>query len=59
MRRLKVKLDDLIAFVTVAEKRNIGDAATEMGLSASGIRKHLDTIEDILGIVYLRKSEAA
>lgn len=50
MRRPKVKLDNLIAFMTVAEKRDINDAAEELGLSASGVRKQLDTIENSFGI---------
>jgi len=50
MRRPKVKLDNLIAFMTVAEKHDIEDAAEELGLSASGVRKQLDTIENTFGI---------
>lgn len=38
MRRPKVKLDHLIALMTVAARRNIDDAADELGLSASGVR---------------------
>jgi DNA-binding transcriptional LysR family regulator len=45
MRRPKVKLNSLVAFLVVAEKRDINDAANEMGLSASTIRKQLDAIE--------------
>lgn len=50
MRRPKVKLDNLIAFMTVAARHNIDDAADELGLSASGARKQLDTIENIFDI---------
>lgn len=50
MRRPKVKLDNLIALITVAEKRNVDYAAEELGLSASGVRKQLDTIENTFGI---------
>lgn len=50
MRRPKVKLDNLIVFMTVAEKYGIDDAAQELGLSASGVRKQLDTIENVFGI---------
>lgn len=50
MRRPKVKLDNLLAFITVAAKRNVDDAAKELGLSASGVRKQLDTIENTFGI---------
>ena len=50
MRRPKVKLDNLITFMTVAAKHNVDDAADELGLSASGIRKQLENIEDALDI---------
>lgn len=47
MRRPNVKLDNLTAVMTAARRHNINDAASEVGLSASGIRKQLDTIENI------------
>jgi DNA-binding transcriptional LysR family regulator len=50
MRRPKIKLDNLVAFLAVAERHDIDDAAEELGLSSSGVRKQLDTIEDTLGI---------
>ena len=50
MRRPKVKLDNLIAFMTVAAQRNVDDAADELGLSASGVRKQLDNLENTFGI---------
>jgi DNA-binding transcriptional LysR family regulator len=50
MRRPKVKLDNLIAFLVVAERRDIEDAAGELGLSASAVRKQLDSIENTFGI---------
>ncbi|MHB1938501.1 MAG: LysR family transcriptional regulator [Acidobacteriaceae bacterium] len=50
MRRPKVKFDNLLAFMTVAEKHNVDDAAEELGLSASGVRKQLDTIENTFSI---------
>ena len=50
MRRPKVKLDNLVAFMTVAAQRNVDDAADELGLSASGVRKQLDNIENTFGI---------
>jgi DNA-binding transcriptional LysR family regulator len=55
MRRPKVKLDNLIAFMTVAEKHNVDDAAGELGLSASGVRKQLDIIENTFGIRLFEK----
>lgn len=42
MRRPRVKLDHLIAFLAVARHRNLDAAASELGLSVSGVRKQLD-----------------
>ena len=50
MRRPRVKLDNLITFMTVAAKHNIDEAADELGLSASGVRRQLESIEEALGI---------
>ena len=50
MRRPKVKLDNLIAVITVAAKHNIDDAAAELGLSASAVRKQIENVESICGI---------
>jgi DNA-binding transcriptional LysR family regulator len=50
MRRPKVKLDSLVAIITVAEKRDVDLAASEMGLTASAVRKQIDAVEAILGI---------
>ncbi len=55
MRRPKVKLDNLIVFMTVAEKCDMDDAAKELGLSASGVRKQLDAIENAFGIGLFEK----
>ncbi len=55
MRRPKVKLDNLIAFMTIAAKHNVEDAAKELGLSASGVRKQLDVIENTFGIRLFEK----
>ncbi len=58
MRRPKVKLDNLVAFLAVAEKRDINDAACEMGLSASAVRKHWMLSRTLLGFAFLKKSKA-
>ena len=50
MRRPRVKLDNLITFMTVAAKHSIDEAADELGLSASGVRRQLENIEEALGI---------
>ena len=44
MRRPKVKLDNLVAFLTVTAKHDVDDGAEALGLSASGVRKQLDAI---------------
>ena len=56
MRRPKVKLDNLIAFLTVTAKHDVDDAAEELGLSASGVRKQLDAIENTFGIRLFEKT---
>lgn len=50
MRRPRVKLDNLITVITVASKHSIDEAADELGLSASGVRRQLENIEEALGI---------
>lgn len=50
MRRPKVKLDNLITFMSVAAKHNIADAAEELGLSPSGVRKQIENIEEAVGV---------
>ena len=50
MRRPKLKLDNLVAFTTVAEKRDVDLAAGELGLTPSAIRKQIETIESIMGV---------
>ena len=50
MRRPKVKLDNLMAVMTVAAKHNIDHAADELGLSSSGVRKQIENIESVFGI---------
>ncbi len=55
MRRPKLKLDNLVTLMTVAAKHNVDDAADELGLSASGVRKQLDVIENTFGIRLFEK----
>ena len=43
MRRPRVKLDNLVVFMAVADKPGIDGAAVELALSPSGVRKQLDT----------------
>ncbi|MBB5343780.1 LysR family transcriptional regulator [Tunturibacter empetritectus] len=50
MRRPKVKLDNLVAIITVAEKHDIDVAAGEMGLTASAVRKQIEVVESTLGV---------
>jgi DNA-binding transcriptional LysR family regulator len=50
MRRPKVKLDHLSTVICLAEKRNVEDAADELGLTPSAIRKQIEAIESLLGV---------
>jgi DNA-binding transcriptional LysR family regulator len=59
MFRPKVKLDSLVALMTVAARRNVDGAAKELGLSASGVRKQLDIIENTFGIRLFEKKEGS
>jgi hypothetical protein len=56
MRRPKVKSDNLIAFLTVTAKHDVDDAVEELGLSASGVRKQLDIIENTFGFCLFEKT---
>ena len=50
IRRPKLKLDSLLAFITLAETRDVGLAASELGLTPSAVRKQIETVERTLGI---------
>lgn len=50
MRRPRVKLDNLVAVITVAERLDIDVAASEMGLTPSAVRKQIELIESVLGV---------
>ena len=49
MRRPKLKLDNLLAFLTLAETGDFDLAAEELGLSLSALRKQLDSLQDTVG----------
>jgi DNA-binding transcriptional LysR family regulator len=49
MRRPKLKLDNLIAFLTLAETGDFHRAAEELGLTPSALRKQVDAIQDTVG----------
>lgn len=51
MRRPKVELDNLMAFLSIAEKHSIDDAASEIGLSASGTQAARHDIHAGFGIL--------
>lgn len=57
MRRPRVKLDNLVVFMTVADKHGIDGAAVELGLSPSGVRKQLETLENTFGIRLFEKRQ--
>lgn len=59
MRRPKVKLDNLTTFMTVAERHNIEDAANDLGLSASGVRKQIENIESTFGLRLFESSRGS
>ncbi len=50
MRRPRVKLDNLVAVITVAEKRDVDLAAGELGLTPSAVRKQIEAVEGVLGV---------
>jgi DNA-binding transcriptional LysR family regulator len=50
MRRPRVKLDNFLAVITVAEKHDLDIAGSEMGLTPSAVRKQIELVEDVLGV---------
>jgi len=50
MTRPRIKLDNLLAVSTVAERHDYGRAADELGLTASAVRKQIETVEGLLGV---------
>lgn len=57
MRRPKIKLDNLVVFMAVADRHGIDGAAVELGLSPSGVRKHLVFLESTFGIRFFEKRQ--
>ena len=49
MRRPKLKLDNLIAFLTLAETGDFNRAADELGVTLSTLRKQMESIQDTVG----------
>ena len=50
MRRPRTKLDNLLAFVILAERHDYERAAKELGLTASAVRKQIEMVEGLLGV---------
>ena len=50
MRRPRVKLDNFLAVITVAEKHDLEAAGSEMGLTPSAVRKQIELVEGALGV---------
>jgi DNA-binding transcriptional LysR family regulator len=50
MRRPRVKLDNFLAVITVAEKHDLDAAGSEMGLTPSAVRKQIELVEGVLGV---------
>ncbi len=57
MRRPKLKLDNLVAIIMVAERNSLDIAANEMGLSASAVRKQMEAVESILGVALFERAK--
>ncbi len=49
MRRPKLKLDNLVALLTLAEKRDINKAAKELGVTPSAFRKQIEAVQEAVG----------
>jgi LysR family transcriptional regulator, benzoate and cis,cis-muconate-responsive activator of ben and cat genes len=56
MRRPKLKLDNLIAILTLAEKRDFNEAARELGLTTSALRKQVEAVENTVGSRLFRRT---
>jgi DNA-binding transcriptional LysR family regulator len=50
MRQPRVKLDNFLAAITVAEKHDLDIAGSEMGLAPSAVRKQIELAEGVLGV---------
>ena len=50
MRRPRIKLDNLVAVITVSERHDVDAAAHEMGLTPSAVRKQIELVESVLGV---------
>jgi len=57
MRRPKLKLDNLIAFLTLAETGDFNRAADELGVTLSTLRKQMESIQDTVGSRLFHKTK--
>jgi LysR family hydrogen peroxide-inducible transcriptional activator len=57
MRRPKLKLDNLLAILTLAEERDFSRAAEELGISVSALRKQVDAVQDAVGGRLFRRTK--
>lgn len=55
MNPYKIKISQLRAFVTVAERGNFGTAALELGMSQSSVSHAIATLEEELGVILLSR----
>jgi DNA-binding transcriptional LysR family regulator len=57
MRRPKLKVDNLLAILTLAEERDFNRAAEELGISVSALRKQVDAVQDAVGSRLFRRTK--
>jgi DNA-binding transcriptional LysR family regulator len=57
MRRPKLKLDNLLAILTLAEERDFNRAADELDISVSALRKQVDAVQEAVGSRLFRRTK--
>lgn len=57
MRRPKLKLDNLLAILTLAEERDFNRAAEELGISVSALRKQVEAVQEAVGSRLFRRTK--
>lgn len=57
MQRPKLKLDNLLAIVTLAEERDFNRAADDLAISVSALRKQVDAVQDAVGSRLFRRTK--
>jgi DNA-binding transcriptional LysR family regulator len=57
MRRPKLKVDNLLAILTLAEERDFNRAAEELGISVSALRKQVEAVQETVGSRLFRRTK--